>query len=170
MSKPDPEIQKLTDLQEQLRSHKESGVKLSSELEETLNSSVRMWKTKIDSPCQIISESSVKALISKINSTRPELAKEREQLPAQEETLRQEAKKAEEELFKIQEFSQFYSENSSAYMVIGSPPHHQVSLPLAVNGNRGLHPEAMLRKMHELVAGPEKNNSIYIPIIAHLLQ
>lgn len=96
MSKPDPEIQKLTDLQEQLRSHKESGVKLSSELEETLNSSVRMWKTKIDSPCQIISESSVKALISKINSTRPELAKEREQLPAQEETLRQEAKKAEE--------------------------------------------------------------------------
>ncbi|HAT8105457.1 TPA: protein SidG, partial [Legionella pneumophila] len=106
MSKPDPEIQKLTDLQEQLRSHKESGVKLSSELEETLNSSVRMWKTKIDSPCQIISESSVKALISKINSTRPELAKEREQLPAQEETLRQEAKKAEEELFKIQEFSQ----------------------------------------------------------------
>lgn len=47
MSKPDPEIQKLTDLQEQLRSHKESGVKLSSELEETLNSSVRMWKTKL---------------------------------------------------------------------------------------------------------------------------
>ncbi|HEN5500016.1 TPA: Dot/Icm T4SS effector SidG, partial [Legionella pneumophila] len=156
ISKPAPEIQKLTDLQEQLRNHKESGVKLSSELEETLNSSVKMWKTKIDSPCQVISESSVKALVSKINSTRPELVKEKEQLPEQEESLSKEAKKAQEELIKIQEFSQFYSENSSAYMVIGLPPHHQVSLPLAVNGKRGLHPEAMLKKMHELVAGPEK--------------
>lgn len=55
-------------------------------------------------------------------------------------------------------------------MVIGLPPHHQVSLPLAVNGKRGLHPEAMLKKMHELVAGPEKKNSIYIPITAHLLR
>ncbi|KTD63469.1 SidG protein, substrate of the Dot/Icm system [Legionella santicrucis] len=57
-------------------------------------------------------------------------------------------------MIKVKEFSEFYSKNASAYMVIGLPPTHDVKLPLAINGKRGLNPIAMLQKMREL-ASPE---------------
>ncbi|WP_115701544.1 protein SidG [Legionella sainthelensi] len=147
-----PEIAKLTHIQEQLRSDKHTGLLLSRELEESFNDSVKEWKSKLDAPCQRITKESKKSIISQLEQRQIELTKEKGSLPETENKLKDELAKIEIELFKIKEFSEFYSDNASAYMVIGLPPDHQVSLPLAMNGNRGLHPLAMLQKMNELAS------------------
>ena len=153
----DPEIEKLVRIQEQLRGYKETGLSLTSELEDSLTISVSQWRAKLDSPCQVIPKSAVDAIMGKQEQHRDELAKQIVSLRSEEENLQGELKKievefkkTEEEFEKIKVFSQFYTENASAYSVIGVPPDHQISLPLAVNGNRGLQPEAMLKKMNEL--------------------
>ncbi|WP_133134399.1 hypothetical protein [Legionella santicrucis] len=54
-----PELTKLVSLQEQLSKHKENGVLLSSELESSFITSVKEWKSKLDTPCQVITKESI---------------------------------------------------------------------------------------------------------------
>lgn len=100
--------------------------------------------------------SSEESILSKLEQRRDEITKQIEPLKEKEEIFKGELDKVRVEIDKIKEFSKFYSENTSAYMVIGLPPDHEVSLPLAVNGQRGLHPLAMLQKMRELATGEKQ--------------
>ncbi|KTD59108.1 SidG protein, substrate of the Dot/Icm system [Legionella sainthelensi] len=153
-SETSPELAKLVSLQEQLSEHKENGVLLSSELESSLNACVKQWKSQLDTACQVITKESMAEIKEALEQQRIHIETEIQLLKEKESNVSVERHKAEQEMIKVKEFTEFYSKNASAYLVIGLPPSHDVKLPLAVNGKRGLNPLAMLQKMREL-ASPE---------------
>ncbi len=148
------EIEKKTNKKEDNTKIKDTYNDLNSQLNRT-SKQVKENQKLLENIEQQLYQNPLEPDKGKLEQQRDKIKNKIESLKADEERLRGEIEKVKLDMIKIREFSEFYTKNASAYMVIGLPPDHQVSLPLAVNGDRGLHPLAMLQKMKELVVSPD---------------
>lgn len=149
-------LEVLKDLKNELMHYENHGVKLTKELELRLNNALKNWEELLDKPCRIIPIENVKTIRDNLSLLEKVFLGKIQFYEQNHKKLLQELNKAKIDLMKLNKFDEFYKNNKDLYVIAGVPPDHRVLLPLAVNGKRGLHPEAMLKKMHEIVAGPQK--------------
>ena len=159
--RPNINLPALESIQNELIKYQDTGVRLTQELESSLNASVSLWQEKLDAPTQNITCEGVATIKSQLPRFESAVLQKCKQIEELEEKLQHELDGINVQIDYLVRFNSFFAENEDQYLTVGLPPSHQVFMPFNVNGKCRLSPLAMLQKMYELTKPDAEQFDLY---------